>query len=123
MTLGEGMLEEDLSPPCSMCGRPATIIKLVHEVGGVRFRYEGICGGNGGGDLISAVKADAIRTAFTAPYAVERIQRADLYDDGGFCRECLKFYCFKHWHVFTTGGGQCPKCHFQRLDPHWSPDE
>ncbi|MBK8049297.1 MAG: hypothetical protein IPK16_20575 [Anaerolineales bacterium] len=117
------MLEENLSPSCSKCGKTAMIIKLVNEVGGVRFRYAGIGGGNGGGDLISAVKADAIRAAFTAPYAVERIQQADLYDDGGFCRECLKFYCFEHWHVSTTGGGHCPQGHFKRLDPHWSPEE
>ena len=117
------MLEEDLSPVCSKCGKPATIIKLVHEANGVCFRYEGICGGNGGGAPISGARADAIRMAFTVPYAIERIKLADLYDDGGFCRECLKFYCFSHWRVSTTGGGQCPKGHSKSLDPHWSPDD
>ncbi len=117
------MLEEDLSPLCRKCGRPATIIKLTTEASLMRFRYEGICGGNGGGDLISEARAVAIRRAFTAPYTIERIQQADLYDDGGYCRECLEFYCFKHWHVSTTGGGRCPKRHFKSLDPHWSPDD
>ncbi|MBM4314328.1 MAG: hypothetical protein FJ122_10490 [Deltaproteobacteria bacterium] len=117
------MLEENLSPVCCKCGRPATNIKLIHETDGVRFCYEGICGGNGDGDLVSEAEADAIRTAFTAPYTVEDIKLADLYDDGGFCRECLKFYCYRHWHVSKTGGGQCPKRHFKSLDPHWSPDD
>lgn len=117
------MLVENLSPVCHKCGRPATTVELLHEVGSVRLRYEGLCAGNGQGDLVSEKRADAIRVAFTPPYAVERIRLAGLYDDGGFCRECLKFYCFKHWHVSSTGGGRCPKRHFKSLDPHWSPDD
>ncbi len=124
LLMGEiDMLEEDLSPACASCGKPATRIKLIHEVGGVRFRYEGICGGNGSGDLMPAARVDAIRTAFTTPYAAEKVKLADLYDDGGFCVECGNFYCFNHWNVSTTGGGSCPKGHFKSLDPHWSPND
>ena len=99
------------------------MIKLFREKRGVCFQYKGICAGNGSGDLISEARAGAIRTAFTAPYTAERIQLADLYDDGGFCSECTAFYCYDHWHVSTTGGGRCPNAHFKSLDPHWSPDE
>jgi hypothetical protein len=116
-------VEQDLSPLCAECGRPATTVRLVPESAGVRFSYTGICAGNGGGDLVSPVRESAIRTAFSPPYSTERIKLADLYDDGGYCTECGKFYCFSHWRVSTTGGGRCPQGHFKSLDPHWSPDE
>ncbi len=117
------MLVEDLSPVCSKCGQPATTVILLHGRKGLRFQYAGICAGNGNGDPVSAKKANAIRKAFSPPYTSEKFRLADLWDEGGFCRECGKFYCFTHWHVSSTGGGWCPKGHFKRLDPHWSPDD
>ncbi len=117
------MSEEDLSTSCSICGAPSAIVRLRHEDAGVRFIYEGLCGGNGSGDFIGEDRATALREALSPPFTPERVSLAGLYDDAGFCRSCAKFYCFVHWKVTTTGGGWCPEGHFKSLDPHWSPDD
>jgi hypothetical protein len=113
------MSEEDLSPACSVCGKPASVVKLLQDGDATRFVFKGICGGNGGGDLISDERANAIRQAFSPPYSSEMVALAGLYDDGGFCRMCSRFYCYAHWSVSRTGGGWCPRGHFKSLDPHW----
>lgn len=116
------MRKEDLSPACSVCGKPASVIKLFHSGDEVRFVFKGIVGGNGSGNPISQERAAALHDAFTPPYAAGRIARAGLYDDGGFCTTCGRFYCYTHWNVSSSGGGRCPEGHFKSLDPHWSPD-
>ena len=85
--------------------------------------YEGPGGENGlVGDPLSVDEMHAIVTAFTAPYLPKRFARAGVDDCGGFCVRCRVFYCPRHWNISATGGGTCPKGHFQGLDPHWSPE-
>lgn len=116
------MSDEDLSPACCICRAPSAIIRLRLEDAGVRFTYEGVCAGNGGGRIIGEEEATALRTAFSPPFTVERVNVAGLYDDAGFCRSCEEFYCFAHWNVTATGGGWCPEGHLKLLDPYWSPE-
>ena len=99
------------------------MIRLTKEGEAFRFIYKGIVSGNGNGDLITGQEAENILTSFGTPFSANKISLAHLYDDGGFCRECEKFYCVTCWNVSVTGGGQCPAGHFKSLDPHWSPDD
>jgi hypothetical protein len=112
-----------IEPTCVACGRPCATIRLTKEGESFRFVYRGLLSGNGGGDLITGQEATNILTAFSHPFLADKIGLADLYDDGGFCRQCEKFYCVRCWNASVTGGGRCPAGHFKSLDPHWSPDE
>ena len=114
---------DSLSPRCAVCKRPAANIELLEVSGLWRLRYSGPGGSNGSGDRVSAEEAQAIRDAFTQPYERAKIRAARFDDDAGFCGECGKFYCDRHWNVSSTGGGTCPAGHFKSLDPHWSPDD
>lgn len=114
--------QQNLSPPCSVCGQRAATIKLSEVAGGWLLTYSGPGGSNGAGDRVTADRAAAIRLAFTPPYAAANIDRARFHDHAGFCLKCGKFYCPTHWNVSSTGGGTCPNGHFNSLDPHWSPE-
>jgi hypothetical protein len=48
---------------------------------------EGVEGGNGGGDEVTAEGAARLTEAFTTPYDYGRVRRAGFYDDAGFCGE------------------------------------
>jgi hypothetical protein len=102
------MSDEDLSPACCICGAPSAIVRLRHEDAGVRFIYEGLCGGNGSGDVIGEDRATALREALSPPFTPERVDLAGLYDDAGFCRSCAKFYCFAHWEGHDDWRGLVP---------------
>ena len=99
------------------------MIKLTKEDDGVRFEYRGLLSGNGRGEFITADEAERIFAAFVSKFSITKIALADIYDDGGFCRECEKFYCAKCWNASASGGGRCPTGHFKSLDPHWSPGD
>ena len=117
------MNEENLSPRCSVCGRPSAVVKLVGDKGSVRFIYSGPGGWNGNtGDPVSDERAQALRSALAPPFTSEKLRAAGLHDEAGFCARCSQFYCSTHWNVSGTGGGRCPKGHFRSLDPHWSPE-
>lgn len=117
------MTDEDLSPACCICREPSAIVRLRHEDAGVRFVYEGVCAGNGSGNVIGEDRATALREALSPPVTPEGIALADLHDDAGFCRSCAQFYCYAHWNVTTTGGGWCREGHFKSLDPFWYPND
>lgn len=114
----------EFRPLCSKCGEVASTFQLFNEFGKWRLVFEGSCAGNGSsGDEITYEHALAIIAGFTEPYSEQGIRSAGFFDDGGYCLECCKFYCSKHWHISTTGGGACPKGHFKSLDPLWSPED
>lgn len=116
------MLEEDLSPVCDVCGEVASTIKLVYDGKTVELIIEGICAGGGGS--ISQKRADKVRAAFALPHTAEKMALSGLDNDGGFCKECSKFYCYTHWNVTSTGGGWCPEGHLKILDPYgWPGDD
>ena len=113
----------EFRPLCSKCGEVASTFQLFNEFDKWRLVYEGSCCGNGsGGDEIAYENVRAIINGLTQPYTTQGIRSVGFYDDGGFCLECEQFYCSKHWHISTTGGGTCPNGHFKSLDPHWSPE-
>jgi hypothetical protein len=113
----------ELRPLCAKCGEVASTFLLFNELGKWRLVFEGSAAGNGSsGDEITAERARAIIAGFTEPYLPQRVRAAGFFDDGGYCLECCQFYCSRHWHISTTGGGTCPEGHFKSLDPHWSPD-
>ena len=112
----------DPSPRCAVCGQAAATIGLSEKAGTWTLTYSGPGGSNGSGDPIPAARADAIRAAFTPPYAGAKIREAGFHDGAGFCDECGTFYCPTHWSLSSTGAGRCPKGHRKSLDPHWSPD-
>lgn len=115
--------KHEFRPLCSKCGEVASTFQLFLEFGQWRLVFEGLVAGNGSrGDEISQEGAQAIIAGFAEPYESQRIRAAGFFDDGGYCLECCQFYCSRHWHVSTTGGGTCPNGHFKSLDPHWSPD-
>jgi hypothetical protein len=84
--------------------------------------FQGVDAGNGGGDAITAERADQIAAAFTLPYSYTQVHAAGFYDDAGFCGSCDAPYCRRHWRVSGSGYGSCPRGHGKSLDPHWSPD-
>ena len=113
----------EFRPLCSKCGEVASTFQLFNEFGKWRLVFEGSCAGTGSsGDEITDELARAIIAGFTEPYTEEGIRSVGFYDSGGYCFDCRKFYCSTHWHISTTGGGNCPKGHFKSLDPLWSPD-
>lgn len=121
--MSEVTTRHNFNPACTVCGRAASKIQLFTIDGVWKLIYEGPDSGSGSGGVeIGPDSASAIISGFTEPYSKEKIRAADLYDDGGFCLECSKFYCWTHWNVSTTGGGRCPNGHFKSLDPHWDPE-
>lgn len=138
--------ERDVRVLCAVCGEVAARVRLLrpghlpppagagwsredgsaHESSGTptgwRFVYEGIEGGNGAGDEISEDQARKLSNAFAEPVAFEKVRKAGLYDDAGFCADCRAPYCLEHWRTSPTGYGRCPRGHGKSLDPHWSPE-
>lgn len=83
------------------------------------FGYDGIEGGNGGGDPIPEHRArEFLRLRYDDEYAA--VQQLDLYDEAGYCDGCRKPYCRRHWNL-SRGVGTCPEGHRRSLDPHWHP--
>jgi len=85
--------------------------------------FEGVAAGNGGGDPIDEDRERRLAEAFAAPYEFERVHTAGFYDDAGFCGDCGKPYCYRHWRVSGSGYGHCPEGYGKSLDPHWSPED
>jgi hypothetical protein len=114
----------EFQPLCSKCGEVASTFQLFNELGKWRLVFEGSAAGTGSsGDEIADERARAIIAGFSEPYSPQHIRAAGFFDDGGYCLKCCKFYCSKHWHISTTGGGTCPKGHSKILDPHWWPED
>jgi hypothetical protein len=112
----------EFRPLCATCRAEASTIQLFEDSGKWRLIYSGPGGSSGSGVDLAPERARAIVAGFTEPYVSANIRAAGFYDDGGFCLQCSRFYCFEHWHPSSTGGGKCPEGHFKSLDPHWSPD-
>jgi len=112
-----GSTSREMRTRCARCRAVAAEARLTPERDGWTFQYAGVGGGNGSGDLISHARARAIRRAFSRPWSWAKWQAADIHDAGGYCRQCRKCYCARHWS--HGGAGPCPKGHFQSLDPHW----
>lgn len=109
---------------CSVCFRPAAEAEVLLEEGGLRLRYRGPGGSNGErGDPIEPARRVALHLAFVWPYSSERLRRAGLFDEAGFCSGCQRVYCATHWSLTPRGGGFCPEKHFKSLDPHFHPDD
>lgn len=131
---------------CWVCGGPAASIELVppgkrpagwwswsskdrrlfredREPGAWRFLFRGVDASNGMGDDITPEEAAQLAEAFSPPLTYDKVRRAELYDDAGFCAECAEPYCHAHWNVSAGGFGRCPQGHGRSLDPHWSPDD
>lgn len=111
--------------PCSVRGRTASSVELVPpgERPAWRFLFHGIERGNGSGDDIAPEEAAQLAEAFSPPLTYEKVRRAGVYDDAGFCSECRAPYCSRHWSVDVGGYGRCPRGHGRSLDPHWSPED
>jgi len=132
------------APPCSVCGKRAVLVEIVPpgelphdwdewspELQGLFFersrrgtytyRFKGVMGGNGMGDLVSESKARHIVKPLVPVFQFDEVHRR-YYDDLGYCEKCGGFYCYDHWSPSTTGAGRCPKGHGKFLDPLWSWD-
>ncbi len=131
------------TPPCAQCGSPSTRIELVapgelpveweqwdirrqgffllhREPGRWHLFLKGVATENGyAGDPINADRAERIIRAFRPPLSFAQVHTAGFYDDAGFCQDCDAPYCYRHWHVFETGYGYCPRGHGKSLDPLW----
>jgi hypothetical protein len=112
---------------CAECGATATRVALVSpssEADRWRFIYEGVVAGNGShGDPVSEERAELLTRVFgEATPTMEGVNRVQLYDDAGFCRDCGLPFCDVHWQGSEHGGGTCPNGHWKSLDPHWHPE-
>jgi len=130
------------APPCSVCGKRAVLIEIIppgelpHDWdewspglqeaflegsrrGKYTYRFRGVMGGNGLGDLVSESKARHIMKPLVPVFRFDEVHRR-YFDDLGYCEKCGAFYCYTHWSPSSSGGGVCPKGHGKLLDPLWS---
>jgi hypothetical protein len=134
-----------VAPPCAECGeeyarvdvippgqlpekfhewtfREQALHVLVRDFSQWYLIFKGIAAQ--GESVISAERAAMITAAFLPPLTYARVHTAGFEDDeAGFCVKCEVPYCFRHWHVTSSGYGRCPRGHGQSLDPYWFPEE
>ena len=85
--------------------------------------YKGTAAGSGdfGYEIEEKIAKNAIKAFSTKPYRYELIKKAGFFDDGGYCGECEKFYCYTCWTEnmpWPHSGccGICPNAHNKVLD-------
>ncbi|NJP35852.1 hypothetical protein [Micromonospora thermarum] len=79
--------------------------------------FSGIEAGNGYGNPVEPAEATRIAGAFAEPYRYAMVRTAGFHDDAGFCGPCDAPYCHRHWNVFSSGYGACPRGHGKSLGP------
>ncbi|NEA57147.1 hypothetical protein G3I60_24105 [Streptomyces sp. SID13666] len=66
---------------------------------------------NGPGENVTAERAKQFSDAFHHPRTYQRVHRADLYSDAGFCAGCDAPYCEHHWTRAPGERASCPHGH------------
>lgn len=108
---------------CSACKAPGATVAVRGFSGRWRVLVDGLFGTSGArGRNITAEKALKAKLGLSAPHSRAKVESAGFYDNAGFCLECEKFYCGRHWNISDTGYGTCPVGHGKSFDQHWRPD-
>lgn len=109
---------------CAACDRTAATIRLIYDdetltkPDEVLLIFSSLMV-QATGWKITLEWAERIKASFAPPHDdFTRIRLADFADDAGFCGSCLKFYCWSHWNVLSSGVGWCPELHVKTIDPY-----